>query len=260
MSDAKLLYFGTNTKMYKTIDDTTAFLRELRKLTDDISPDNVRLFVIPSFTALPEARKILNATNIKLGAQNMCWEDTGEYTGEISPIMLKEIGIDIVEIGHSERRHVFGETDAQAEKKVYSAISHGMTALLCIGETREHKDYGVQDEILSMQLKIGLHSINNPDAAKALWIAYEPVWAIGVNGTPICKNYAADRHAHIRNVLIELFGEETGTNIPVLYGGSVNMDNAHLLMTDPNINGLFVGRSAWDADNFNKMLRGILKA
>lgn len=258
MNDSKLLYFGTNTKMYKTNEETRAFLTELLKLTADLNPDDARLFVIPSFTALTDARKILNASPIKLGAQNICWEDAGEYTGEISPVMLKEIGVDIVEIGHSERRHIFGETDEQAEKKVRAAINHGMTALLCIGETNEQKDYGIQDEVLSMQLKIGLHSITGSEAAKALWIAYEPVWAIGVNGVPISKSYAQDRHAHIRKVLIDLFGEETGSRIPVLYGGSVNMDNALLLMSDPNINGLFVGRSAWEAANFNKMLRSIL--
>ena len=140
-----------------------------------------------------------------------------------------------------------------------TAISHGMTALLCIGETKGQKHYDIQDEILSMQLKIALSSIKGTDAEKLLWIAYEPVWAIGVNGSPISKSYAAKRHKHIRSVLIDLFGEETGCNIPVLYGGSVNIDNARILLSDPNINGLFVGRSAWDAENFNKMLRCILE-
>lgn len=258
MDKTKKLYFGTNTKMYKTIADTTVFLKELVEMTHDINPEDARLFVIPSFTSLSEAQKMLNDTNIKLGAQNMCWEDAGEYTGEISPVMLKEIGIDIVEIGHSERRHVFGETDFQIKKKIEAAICHGMTALLCIGETKEQKDYDIQDDILSMQLKVGLNSIKSTDAEKLLWIAYEPVWAIGVNGTPISKSYAAKRHKHIRKVLIDLFGEETGSNIPVLYGGSVNNDNARILMEDPNINGLFVGRSAWEAKNFNKLLRAVL--
>lgn len=259
MEETKKLYFGTNTKMYKTIADTTKFIEELVEATHDISPEQARLFVIPSFTALAEAQKKLNDSNIMLGAQNMCWEDEGEYTGEISPVMLKEIGIDIVEIGHSERRHVFGETDYQVKKKVEVAIRHGMTALLCIGETKEQKDCNIQDEILSIQLKTALSSIKSTDADKLLWIAYEPVWAIGVNGTPISKSYATKRHKHIRSVLVDILGEETGCSIPVLYGGSVNMDNARILLSDPNINGLFVGRSAWEAKNFNKMLRHILE-
>lgn len=257
MDDARKLYFGTNTKMYKTISDTKIFLNELRGLSKDIDPEKVNLFVIPSFTALYEARKILNATKIKLGAQNMCWEDSGEYTGEISPLMLQEIGIDIVEIGHSERRHIFGETDIQIEKKVKAAIGYNMTSLLCIGETLGQKEYGISDEELSMQLKIGLHSIERNEADK-VWIAYEPVWAIGVNGVPICQSYAMKRHAHIRGVLRDMYGEKTGGNIPILYGGSVNIDNAEELMSDPNINGLFVGRSAWDAKNFDILLRSIL--
>jgi len=259
MKMTKRLYFGTNTKMYKTIAETAKFLKELVELTKDISQEQARLFVIPSFTALAEAKKSLGESNIMLGAQNMCWEDEGEFTGEISPLMLKEIGVDIVEIGHSERRHVLGETDFQEKLKVEAAIRHEMTALLCIGETKEQKDYGIQDDILSMQLKIGLNSVSKDDAKKLLWIAYEPVWAIGVKGTPITLDYATDRLKHIRSVLIELFGEETGCSIPVLYGGSVNMDNARMLMADQNINGLFVGRSAWEAGNFNKMLRSILE-
>lgn len=259
MEETKKLYFGTNTKMYKTIADTTKFIKELVEVTHDISPEHARLFVIPSFTALADAQKKLNNSDIMLGAQNMCWEDEGEYTGEISPVMLKEIGIDIVEIGHSERRHVFGETDYQVKMKVEATIKHGMTALLCIGETKEQKDYDIQDEILSVQLKIALSSIKSTDAEKLLWIAYEPVWAIGVNGTPISKSYAAERHKHIRSVLIDILGEKTGRSIPVLYGGSVNMDNASILMSDPNIDGLFVGRSAWDAGNFNKILRHVLE-
>ena len=259
MGDGKKIYFGTNKKMYKTIVDTRTFIKELADITKDINPEHARLFVIPSYTALAEAKKMLQDTNIKLGAQNMCWADEGEFTGEISPVMLKEIGIDIVEIGHSERRHVLGESDFQTKMKVEASIRHGMTALLCIGETKEQKAYNIQDEILSMQLKVGLSSIKSTDAEKLLWIAYEPVWAIGVNGTPISMSYAAERHKHIRSVLIDLFGEEIGCNIPVLYGGSVNMDNARPLMSDPNINGLFVGRSAWEAGNYYKMLKWVLE-
>lgn len=251
------LYLGTNTKMYKTISDTVSFLTELRELTADIDREQLELFVIPSFTSLEAAKRTVTGKEIKLGAQNMCWEEEGQFTGEISPLMLKELGIDIIEIGHSERRHVLGETDEEEKKKVAAAVSHGFTPLLCIGETLEQKNYGISDEILSMQLKIGLSMVTKEQASK-LWIAYEPVWAIGVNGIPADEGYADEKHAVIKNTLVTLFGEEVGRDIPVLYGGSVNNANAELLIRKPNIDGLFIGRSAWNADNFNRIIRSVM--
>ncbi len=250
----KKLYLGTNTKMYKTISETLEYLCSLNSLTADIAGDDLELFVIPSYTSLESAGKLLENSRILLGAQNMGWEECGQYTGEISPIMLREVGTDIVEIGHSERRHTFGETDQQENLKVKCAIEHGFKALLCIGETFEQKSYGLSDEVLCTQLKIGLHGIS-AQQAENLWIAYEPVWAIGVNGVPATKEYAAMKHRTIRNVLCMLFGDITGNSIPILYGGSVNNENAKELMSMPEIDGLFIGRSAWDAENFNKIIR-----
>jgi triosephosphate isomerase len=251
------LYLGTNTKMYKTISDTVSFLTELKNLTADIDREKLELFVIPSFTSLEAAKRTVNEDEIKLGAQNMCWEEEGQFTGEISPLMLKELGLNIIEIGHSERRHVLGETDEEEKKKVAAAVNHGFTPLLCIGETLEQKNYGISDEVLSMQLKIGLSMLTKEQAAK-LWIAYEPVWAIGVNGIPADEGYADEKHAVIKKTLITLFGEEIGKDIPVLYGGSVNNANAELLIRKPNIDGLFIGRSAWNADNFNRIIRSVM--
>jgi len=251
------IYLGTNTKMYKNISDTVVFLKELGELTAHIDRTTMELFVIPSFTALSEARKTVSEDLIKLGAQNMCWEDEGQFTGEISPLMLKEIGINIIEIGHSERRHVLGETDEMEKKKVSAALKHGFTPLLCIGETLEEKNYGISDEILKMQLKIGLHEVTK-EQAKNIWIAYEPVWAIGVNGIPADEGYANEKHAVIKDTLISLFGKEIGGDIPVLYGGSVSMANAEALIKEPNIDGLFIGRSAWQADNFYRIIQKVL--
>lgn len=251
------LYLGTNTKMYKTISDTVEFLTKLNELTTDIDRSKVELFVIPSFTTLDHARKCVPKDKISIGAQNMSWEDEGQFTGEISPLMLKEVGVNIIEIGHSERRHVLGETDIQVNKKVLCALRHGFTPLLCIGETAEHKQLGISDEILCMQLKIGLHNVDS-EQVKNLWIAYEPVWAIGVNGIPASKEYAEEMHIVIKNTLIEMFGEEIGSDIPVLYGGSVNNKNAEELIVMPHIDGLFVGRSAWYAENFNTIIREVM--
>ena len=257
MSGNKKIYLGTNTKMYKTIRQTTDFLTRLHELTKDISRDTMELFVIPSYTALSAAKASVPEESILLGAQNMCWEDEGQFTGEISPLMLKEIGVNIVMIGHSERRHIFGESNEEENKKVLAALKHGFTPLLCVGETGEEKDAGVAAEVLNTQLKVGLHGVS-PEQAKNVIVAYEPVWANGVNGKPASEEYAEQIHALLHRTLGELFGKETGADIPVLYGGSVNPQNAEKLIVMPHIDGLFIGRSAWDADNFNRIIRQVL--
>lgn len=147
---SKKLYFGSNLKMYKNIKDTVEYLQKLVENTKDISREEIELFIIPSYTTLESATKNVDRAYVKLGAQNMCWEDEGQFTGEISPLMLKELGLDLVMIGHSERRHVFGETDVEENKKVKAALNHGFTTLLCIGETAEEKDFGISAEVLRL--------------------------------------------------------------------------------------------------------------
>lgn len=249
----KKLYFGTNLKMYKNIKDTMDYLQALTNNTKDISRDEITLFVIPSFTTLASAVASVNRSLVKLGAQNMCWEDQGQFTGEISPLMLKELNLDLVMIGHSERRHVFGETDFEENKKVQAALNHGFTTLLCIGETAEEKEFGISDEVLRTQLKVGFHNVS-PDQIPRIWVAYEPVWSIGVNGTPASPEYAEAKHQVIKSTLTEIFGEKA-SEIPVLYGGSVNPGNANKLIIQPSIDGLFTGRSAWQAEAFDKLIR-----
>lgn len=251
-----MLYIGTNLKMYKTIAQTVDYMKELQDLTSDIDRGRLTLFVIPSYTSLESAGKCISNNNIKLGAQNMFWAPEGQFTGEISPVMLKETGVEIIEIGHSERRHIFGETDSDMNKKVLAALEHGFTALLCIGETKEQKELGIGNEILSIQLKTALNGVSRQDLER-LWIAYEPVWAIGVHGTPASAEYASEKHQVIKSVLKALYGE-TGESVPVLYGGSVNNENASELIIMPGIDGLFIGRSAWNAVNFNKIIRQAL--
>lgn len=249
-------FMGTNTKMYKTSSETNKFVRRLCELTADISRDAFELFVIPSYTALEQANSCRSSELLKLGAQNMCWEEYGQYTGEISPLMLKEAGCDLVMIGHSERRHIFMETDEMERRKVRCALDHEFTALLCIGETEEEKNEDKSDEVLERQLRIGLADVH-PDEADRIWIAYEPVWAIGVNGKPITVTYADEKLSMIRRTLKGIFGEK-GENIQIIYGGSVNPQNAEALSHCQDINGLFIGRSAWDADCFNALIRQVL--
>jgi triosephosphate isomerase len=253
------LFIGTNTKMYKTIEQTKSFLTRLQALTQTIPRDEICLFVIPSYTALPAARSVIQDNSILLGAQNMGWEDEGQFTGEISPVMLAETGVDIVEIGHSERRHVLHETDEEENRKIIAALRHGFTALLCIGETEEQKNCGIADEILGIQLKKGLFGVK-PEQTGNLMIAYEPVWAIGVQGTPASKEYAEEKHGVIRKILASLFGGDRADCMPLLYGGSVHNGNVVELVRMNNIDGLFIGRSAWDADNFTLLINAALGA
>lgn len=257
---AKKIYFGTNLKMYKGNADVIKYLSELSDLSQSLQKSyNAEIFVIPSFTSLKDAVETINLkhSSIIIGAQNMNPNDNGQFTGDISPLMLKELGIRLVMIGHSERRHIFRETDEEENAKVLSSLKHGFITLLCIGETAEQKNYDISDEILRTQLKIALHGVELMQLDN-LWIAYEPVWAIGTGGTPASAEYADNKHAVIKQCLFELFGEDS-KKIPVLYGGSVNPNNANTLIEKPNIDGLFTGRSAWNAKAFSTLIFDALK-
>jgi len=242
--------------MYKNIRQTINYLTALQKLTADIERWKVELFVIPSYTSLSAAVEIIDPNFIKLGAQNMCWEDSGQFTGEISPLMLKELRLDIIEIGHSERRHKFGENDIVVNKKVLAALQHKFTALVCVGETLKDKEYGVANERLREQVKIALHGVSKEEICK-VWVAYEPVWAIGIEGIPADPEYANEKQAILKETLNELFPDQS-KKIPVLYGGSVNRNNASSFVKQPSIDGLFVGRAAWEANHFNELIRQVL--
>lgn len=258
MKPSKKLYLGTNTKMYQTIADTSAYLSRLKELTCDISPQLLELFVLPSFTALEAAAKVAKNSIIRIGAQNMCWADEGPFTGEISPVMLREVGAELVMIGHSERRQLFRESDEDAARKISKALEQNFTALLCIGETRQEKEDGRSDEVLRSQLQRALGT-GAPILRGRLRIAYEPVWAIGADGIAADEHYANERHRTIKGTLKELFGEAAGYEIPVLYGGSVTPEHTDRLMRMPEIDGLFIGRSAWDAERFNRIIRSALQ-
>ncbi len=251
------LYFGTNTKMFKTIAQTEAYLMQLTALTEDLDRDVSELFVIPSFTALASVGPICRKAGIVLGAQNMGWEDEGPFTGEISPLMLREVGVQLVELGHSERRHILGESDAMVNRKLLCALRNRLLPLLCIGETQEQKQMRLSEQVLRTQLKAALYQASG-DAASSLRVAYEPVWAIGESGQAASSDYVAHMVAVIRDELAQLFGAEASLTVPILYGGSVNSANAVSLAHVPQIDGLFIGRSAWDAENFNAIIRSVL--
>ncbi|MDO4430010.1 MAG: triose-phosphate isomerase [Lonepinella koalarum] len=258
----KKIYFGTNLKMYKGNAEVVNYLSELSDLANTIQSNfDIELFVIPSYTTLKDSVEVIKNKAadlaIQIGAQNMNPNDNGQFTGDISPLMLKELDVQLVMIGHSERRYIFKETDQEENEKVLSSLKHGFTTLLCVGETLEQKNYNISDEVLRSQLKVGLHNVKKEQLSK-LWIAYEPVWAIGVNGIPATAEYANEKHVVIKQCLAELFGDDAN-KIPVLYGGSVNFQNASQLIAQPNIDGLFTGRSAWNAKDFYHLMIDTLK-
>lgn len=249
------LYIGTNTKMFQTGEEAEAYIRKMDELIDDIR-DRLEFFFIPSYTSLERAVKAVG-DRIRIGAQNMAWEERGQFTGEISPLMLEEIGVRFVLIGHSERRHVFRETDEDEAKKIRCAADHGFTSLLCVGETAEQKDRGKAAESVVRQLRLAAGTLSPQDVCGKLWIAYEPVWAIGTSGVPASASYAEEMHGVIRSALADLFGEE-GKKVPILYGGSVNPSNAVEMISRENVDGLFIGRSAWDPARFDSIIRDVL--
>lgn len=250
----KKILLGTNWKMHKTAKEAIEYTKELIELSREFS--EYKIFIIPPYTDLWEVKKIVDGSSILLGAQNMHWEDEGAYTGEISPKMLKEIGIDIIELGHSERRQYYNETDFTVNKKVIAALNYNMTPLICIGEKLEDKEYSISKEVLARQVKLALNGVSLTQASK-IWLAYEPVWAIGEQGIPAEPEYIGIIHTHIRGVLTELYGEKTASTIPILYGGSVNINNAVPFISQPNVDGLFVGRSAWNTRSFREIMEDL---
>ncbi len=252
----KKILLGTNWKMHKSFNEAVEYCQNLVEFVDGL--DGIGVFIIPSFTHLWGIKRVLGPSDILLGAQNCHWQDEGAYTGEISPLMLKEIGVDILEIGHSERRQYFYEDDFSVNKKVLAGLNHNFITLVCVGEKAQEKKYNLTKETVSRQVKIAMHGVKDNDLAR-VWIAYEPVWAIGESGTPAEPWYAGEVQTFIRNVLIEKYGE-SAERVKILYGGSVNNENAGNIIRQPNMDGLFIGRAAWDARNFRKIMDLVLKS
>jgi triosephosphate isomerase len=241
-------WIGTSWKMNKTLAEGRAFAEGLRG-----APIDARLqpFVIPPFTLVREVKALLADTPVKVGAQNMHWDDAGAWTGEVSPVMLTDCGLDLVELGHSERREHFGETDATVGLKTEAAVRHGLTPLICIGETLAEREAGRAQEVLEAQVRGALGRLSGAQKAAPVLLAYEPVWAIGVNGIPASADYADARQAEIIAVARDVLGR----TVPCLYGGSVNPGNCAELISCPHIDGLFIGRSAWDVAGYLDILR-----
>ena len=242
-------WIGTSWKMNKTLAQAESFARVLAK-TDPGSDSRIQRFVIPPFTAVRQVKAILAGCATRVGAQNMHWNDEGAWTGEISPPMLVDCALDMVEIGHSERREHFGETDDTVGLKTEAAVRHGLIPLICVGETLAEREAGNASTVLESQVRAALDRLSNAQQSCQILLAYEPVWAIGDNGIPATSDYADARQAEIIAVAQDVLARK----IPCLYGGSVNPDNCQELITSPHINGLFIGRSAWNVDGYLDIL------
>ncbi|WP_137130020.1 triose-phosphate isomerase [Rhizobium sp. FY34] len=243
------MWIGTSWKMNKTLAEAQAFAAGL-KAADAGRDPHIQRFVIPPFTTVREVKAMLADTSVKVGAQNMHWADDGAWTGEISAPMLKDCHLDIVELGHSERRAHFGETDETIGLKVEAAVRHGLIPLICIGETLAEREAGCTAKVLETQVRGALGKLAGAEKQAEILLAYEPVWAIGVNGIPASSDYADARQAEIIAVAQDVLGRP----VPCLYGGSVNAQNCQELIACPHVDGLFIGRSAWNVEGYLDIL------
>jgi L-erythrulose 1-phosphate isomerase len=242
-------WIGTSWKMNKTLAEALAFAEGLRA-ADAGRDKHIQRFIVPPFTAVREVKALLKNTSVKVGAQNMHWENLGAWTGEISPLMLKDCDLDLVELGHSERREFFGETDETVGLKTEAAVRYGLIPLICIGETLAQREAGQSTQVLENQVRKALGRLSTEQKQAQILLAYEPVWAIGVNGIPATSDYANARQAEIIAVAQDVLGHR----IPCLYGGSVNPGNCEELIKCPHIDGLFIGRSAWTVEGYLDIL------
>jgi triosephosphate isomerase len=244
----KLIIAG-NWKMYKNTQEALQLVEELR---DKITDNNVEVVLCPPFTALQTVLEAVKGTDIAVGAQNVYWEEEGAFTGEISPGMLADLGCKYVIIGHSERRQYFGETDENVNKKATAVLKHGMTPIICVGETLAERERGITEQVVRTQTETALKGFDAETVADMV-IAYEPVWAIGTGKTASTED-AQQVIAYIRNVVRNMV-DDSADKVRIQYGGSVKPDNAAGLMSQPDIDGALVGGASLKADSF----AGIIK-
>ena len=240
------LWVGTSWKMNKALSQATEFADALVQSEPD-HDTRIQRFVVPPFTVVRDVAQKLALTSVMTGAQNMHWQDHGAWTGEISAPMLTDCGLDLVELGHSERRRHFGETDETVGLKVQAAVRHGLIPLICVGETMAEREAGQTKVVLDRQVRAALQDVTT---AKVL-LAYEPVWAIGAQGVPATAEYANHQHGFIKAVATEVLCHQP----PCLYGGSVTTQNCQDLIVCDHIDGLFIGRAAWDVAGYLEILR-----
>jgi triosephosphate isomerase len=235
-----------NWKMFKTVHETIVFTKELRSVLKDVT--GVEIVVAPPFTSVYAAAEALRNSNIAVAAQDVYWEREGAFTGEVAAPMIKDAGAEFVIIGHSERRRLFGETDAMVNRKVIAAIAAELTPIVCVGETLEERERNETLQVLDRQLKNGLDRVTGAQVAD-LVVAYEPVWAIGT-GRNATAAQAEEAHQHIRQRLKQWFGGDAAAACHVIYGGSVKPDNIAQLIAEPDVDGALVGGASLEIGSF----------
>jgi len=240
-----------NWKMNKTVKKAVEFVKEMVETINDC-PD-MEIVVFPPFTALHAVANVVRDTNILFGAQNMYYESAGAYTGEISPLMLADIGVHFVILGHSERREILGETNEIINLKMKAALNYRMKPILCVGEKLEEREKGKAEDVIHSQLVRNLQDISKDEMARTV-IAYEPLWAIGTGKTASPED-ANKMHAFIRGTIISLYDKRVASMVRIQYGGSVRPDNIGILMAQPEIDGALVGGASLDVESFVKIAR-----
>lgn len=245
----RIITAAGNWKMNKTPSETTEFVNGLKDL---VAGSNSEVVIGVPTVCIPAAVEAAKGSNIKVAAQNVHWEASGAYTGEVSCGMLKEIGLEYIIIGHSERREYFSETNEMINKKARAILDAGMLPIICCGETLTQREQGVTNEHVRYQIKVALLGLSEAEVSR-LVIAYEPIWAIGT-GKTATDEQAEEVCAVIRQLLVELFGNDTAEKTRILYGGSVNAGNAKVLFSMPNIDGGLVGGASLKLDAFEKIV------
>lgn len=247
----RLPFIAGNWKMNKTVKEALELVRGLKTSLQGI--DDVEVAIAPPYTALYPVSLELKESSISLASQNLFWEEKGAFTGEISPVMLKEIGCRYAIIGHSERRQYFGETDETVNRRIKAALNHGMKVILCIGETLQERQEGFTFSVVDRQLEGGLKEVVEK-AFEEIVIAYEPVWAIGT-GTTATPEQAEEVHRFIRQKLEKLYSKGVSEEIRIQYGGSVTPENIKDLMAQPDIDGALVGGASLRVESFSRIVR-----
>ncbi len=237
--------------MYKTVPEAVAFARELIANSDSYA--NVDILICPPYTALHPVSEELKNSNVKLGAQNLHYEEEGAFTGEVSAAMIKSAGCDYVIVGHSERRQYFGETDSTVNKRLKRALVSGLLPIMCVGETLDQRKAGKTEQVVDAQIRLGLDGITLDDVKK-ITIAYEPVWAIGT-GETATPEQADDVHRYIRQLIAVIYDKDVAENIRIQYGGSVKPNNARELLSRDDIDGALIGGASLKVDSFTDIIK-----
>ena len=243
-----------NWKMNKTPSETKALISEMKPL---VSGADCKVVLCVPFVDIDAALNASAGSNIEIGAENCHFEKSGAFTGEVSPVMLKEMGVKYVIIGHSERRQYFGETDVTVNKRLKNALEEDLKVILCVGETLEQREQGITAELVAMQTKIALFDVSK-EAAKNVIIAYEPVWAIGT-GKTATSDQAEEVCAIIRDVITDIYDSDTAEGMTIQYGGSMNAKNADELLSKVNVDGGLIGGASLKAEDFSIIVKAASK-